>query len=158
MLETVVSTSSAQSIDDFVVGVALSLGVVVGLGGSAFVVVECERSADRDVTTMSLVSSRAFATCSSLSFLTLFSSFSSFSSSLSSPSLSLSLFVLSLVALRAWLVVESGVGGVCGGSADEAAVASSVDVGDEFGSTSRSRTSCVMGSQWELNAAGSRFQ
>ena len=146
-----VSTSKAQSNDDFVVGVAFLLGVVVGLGGSAFVVVECERSADRDVTTTSFAS-RAFATCSSPSFLALFSS------SPSSPFPFLSLFVLSLVALRAWLVVESEVGGVCHGSAGEAAVASSVDVGDELGSTSRSRIPCVMGSQWELNAAGSRFQ
>ena len=132
MLETVVSTSSAQSIDDFVVGVALSLGVVVGLGGSAFVVVECERSADRDVTTTSFASSRAFATRSTPSFLALSSS-----SSPSSPFPSLSLFVLLLVALRAWLVVESEVGEVCRGCAREAAVASSVDAGDELGSTSR---------------------
>ena len=151
MLEMVVSTSLAQSIDDFVMGVTLSLGVVVGLGDHAFVVVECEQSADRDVMTM-LFASQAFATCSSPSFLTLFSS------SPSSPFPFLSLFVLLLVALRAWLVVESEVGEVCSGSADEAAVASSVDVGDELGSTSRTRISCVMGSQWELNAAGSRFQ
>ena len=137
MLETVVSTSSAQSIDDFVVGVALSLGVVVGLGGSAFVVVECERSADRDVTTTSFAS-RAFATCSSPSFLALFSS------SPSSPFPFLSLFILSLVALRAWLVVESEVGGVCGGSVHKVVVASSVDAGDKFSSTSRSQTSCVI--------------
>ena len=37
-----VLTSSAQSNDDFVMGVALSLGVVVGLGGHASMVVECE--------------------------------------------------------------------------------------------------------------------
>ena len=152
MLETVVLTSSAQSINDFVVGVTLSLGVVVGLGDRAFVVVKCEQSADHDVTMTSFVSSWAFATCSSPSFLTLSSS------SPSSPFPFLTLFVLSLVDLRAWLVVESEVGEVCGGSVCKAAVTLSVDVGDEFGSTSRSRTSCVMGSQWELNAAGSRFQ
>ena len=37
-----VLTSSAQSNDNFIVGVALSLGVVVGLGGCAFMVVECK--------------------------------------------------------------------------------------------------------------------
>ena len=42
VLGMVVSTSSAQSINNFVVGIALSLRVVVGLGGRAFVVVECE--------------------------------------------------------------------------------------------------------------------
>ena len=37
-----VSTFSAQSNDDFGVGVALSLRVVVGLGGRVFVVVKCK--------------------------------------------------------------------------------------------------------------------
>ena len=151
VLGMVVLTSSAQLIDNFVVGVALSLGVVVELRGSAFVVVKCEQSADRDVTMMSFAS-RAFATCSSPSFLALSSS------SPSSPFPFLSLFVLSLVAFQAWLVVESEVGEDCGGSVHKVVVMSSVDADDKFGSTSCSRTSCVMGSQWELNAAGSRSQ
>ena len=45
--------------------------------------------------------------------------------------------MFSLVALQAWLVVESEVGEVCSGSAWEAAVVSSVDAGDKLGSTSR---------------------
>ena len=89
-----VLTSSAQLNDDFVVGIALSLRVVVGLGGCAFVVVECERSANCDVMTMSLVLSRAFATHSTPFFLALSSSLPPFS--LSFPSSFLSSLHLSL--------------------------------------------------------------
>ena len=55
-------------------------------------------------------------------------------------------------------MVDSEVGEVCGGSAHEVAVASSVDVGDKLSSMSHAQISCVMGSQWELNVAGSRSQ
>ena len=91
----VVSTSLAQSNDDFIMGIALSLRVVVGLGGRAFMVVECERSADCDVMATSLMSSRAFATSSTPSFLTHSSSSSLFSSSLPFPIISFSISSLS---------------------------------------------------------------
>ena len=56
------------------------------------------------------------------------------------------------------VVVGSEVGEVCHGSARKAAVMLSVDAGDELGSTSHVQISCVMGSQLELNAIGSKFQ
>ena len=99
VLGMVVSTSLAQLIDDFIVGITLSLGVVVGLGGRVSVVVKCERSANRDITMTSFASPGTFATRLTPSFLALSSS------SPSSPFPSL--FVLSLVALQAWLMVDS---------------------------------------------------
>ena len=92
------------------------------------VVVGYKQSADCDVTMMSFASPGVSTTCSSSSSLALSSS-----PPLSSPSF---LVLFSLVALRAWLVVESEVGEVCSGSAREAAVVLSVDAGDELGSTS----------------------
>ena len=92
-------------------------------------VVGYERSADRDVTAMCFASPGASTVHSSSSSSLALSS----SPPLSSPS---SLVLFSIVALQAWLVVESEVGEVCGGSAHEAAVVSSVDAGDELGSMS----------------------
>ena len=92
------------------------------------VVVGYKQSADRDVTMTSFASPGVSTTCLSSSSLALSSS-----PPLSSPSF---LILFSLVALQAWLVVESEVGEVCSGSACKAAVVSSVDVGDKLDSTS----------------------
>ena len=110
-----------------------------------------ERSADRDVVALSFASPGVSTTRSlSPSSLTLSSS-----SPISSPSF---LIMFSPVDLRAWFVVYVTIGGICVGSAHEAAVVSSVDAGVKLGSTSHMQISFVMGSQWELNAAGSRSQ
>ena len=55
-------------------------------------------------------------------------------------------------------MVDATIGGVCSGSVCEVAVALSVDAGDDLGSMSHACIPCVMGSQWELNAVGSRSQ
>ena len=109
-----------------------------------------EWSADRDVMMTCFASPGMSTTCSSSSSLTL-----SFSPPLSSPSF---LIMFSLVALQAWLMVDATIGGVCSGSVHEAAVMSSVDAGDDLGSMSHVCIPYVMGSQWELNAVGSRSQ